>query len=46
MALGIGAPNFKTITEGKMNGYAALWTIKWVPKILQDDPQSDKHIEI
>jgi len=29
MALGFGAPNFKTIAEGKMNGYQALKVINW-----------------
>ena len=43
VALGIGAPNFKALAEGKLNCFSALTIINRIPSILPDDTTSNYH---
>jgi hypothetical protein len=43
MAIGIGAPNFKAIAEGRLNGFSALTIINRIPSILPDDTSANYH---
>lgn len=42
-AIGIGAPNFKAMTEGKLNGFSALRVIERVPNIPPNDQNAIFH---
>ena len=41
-ALAMGAPNFKNIAEGRMNGYQAIQVIERMPEIPINDPEGEE----